>query len=592
MSKAIIITDPVSHDLSEDKANSNIGYYAYDESIQMADYGRDADLKADVSRPMWEVYLDGTNATGKLLHMTGIDDSSRYVLEAKLSLIMGEEGSFSFTITPHHVLYDDITPYKTTITVYQEGVELFRGRVTGYTTDIERQRQVECEGDLAYLSDVIFPHSEVSLKKRPLSEAFGYFIQLYNKFGKYTKTDVHYLDPGDVNIGKASYKVDLAAWLGRDKSETEFTDARSLIDEFIDSFGGFLRTKRYEDGIVHLEYLSGYTDVNDQTIAYGTNLQELAIDTTPEDLFTVLIPIGDNTGGDSGEDATVTLKMEEKDSTDSTVPNATLIHEKKSAELVWKEGLELYGRIMRQESFSGANSSSDLLSRSKSYFRECITGHLGNVSLKAVDMHILDPQTYSPIYLGQKVRIVSVPHGLDTADQMLTCMKIEYDLANPDATSYEFDIPFKPITNTFTSKYKRDRKTSTENTKEANKRAKKAHKAAKATEPPVNDLGSLSQKMVDWWTKIFDIEVKHDNGQKAGLHSGDYDGAGLYGLKDASKDNDKPISVPAAKTNRDGDPNGLQYQMALRADLNAKTKVTDKTPRITYAVSATPIKDK
>ena len=83
----------------------------------------------------------------------------------------------------------------------------------------------------------------------------------------------------------------------------------------------------------------------------------------------------------------------------------------------------------------------------------------------------------------------------------------------------------------------------------------------------------------------------HDNGQKAGLHSEDYDGAGLYGLKDASKNNDKPISVPAAKTNRDGDPNGLQYQMALRADLNAKTKVTDKTPRITYAISATPIKD-
>lgn len=577
MSKTIIITDPVSHDLSEDKANQEIGYFAYDESIQMADYSRDSDLKADASRPMWEVYLDGTNATGKLLHMTGIDDSTRYVLEANLSLSMGEAGSFSFTITPHHVLYDDITPYKTTVIVYQEGVELFRGRVTGYTTDINRQRQVECEGDLAYLSDVIFPHSEVSLKKRPLSEAFGYFIQLYNKFGKYTASDVHYFDPGDVNIGKASYKIDLAAWLGRDKSETEFTDARTLIDEFIDSFGGFLRTKRYEDGIVHLEYISGYTDVNNQTIAYGSNLQELTIDSTPEDLFTVLIPIGDDTGGDSGEEETITLRMEEKDSTDSTVPNATMVHEKKSAELVWKEGLELYGRIMRQESFSGANSSKDLMSRAKSYFRECITGHLGNVSVKAVDMHLLDPKTYSPIYLGQKVRIVSAPHGLDTANQMLTCMKIEYDLSNPEATSYEFDIPFKPITSTFTSKYKRDRKTSTENTKEANKRAKKAHKAAKANEPPVNELGKDQQKNVEWWVKLFDILVKHDTGNKAGLHYGDYDGAGFTGLRDAEANNKQPISVVAFSTERREDPDGTKYISKLAPDKNGNIRV------VTYA---------
>ena len=474
MSETILISDRGNTNLIEDFRRSR-AVYAYDESIAMADYKRDSDVIPDPSQPTWEVYIDGTRTTGKLLHMTGIDDSSRYVLSAQLSLQVGEAGSFSFTITPNHILYDEITPYKTTVNVYQEGVELFRGRVTGYSTDIERQRQVECEGDLAYLSDVIFPNSEISTKDRTLAAAFGYFVQLYNKFGELKPGDTRYLVPGDVSISKANYTVKVSEWIGTEKSATEFTDARSLIDEFIETFGGYLRTKRKEDGYVYLEYISGYTDVNDQTIAYGSNLLEFSIESKPDDLFTVLVPLGDS---DEEQDEAITIaRVNTK--RDSSVKNATLVHNKvsgwKGRELVWEEGVKLYGRIVKQETFNGITSSSELMSRSMAYFRECIAGHLGNYTLKAVDQHFLDPAN-RPIYLGQKVRIVSALHGIDTADQPLTCMKIDYDLSNPETVSCEFDIPFQPLTNTFTSKYKQQQEEQDRELDEAKQSVKKAHK--------------------------------------------------------------------------------------------------------------------
>lgn len=549
MSETIILSDRGNENLIEDIRKSGINY-AYDESLAIADYKRDADIIPDPTQPMWEVYMDGTRTTGRLLHMTGIDDSSRYILNGKLSLEVGEAGSFSFSITPHHTLYDVITPYKTTVTVYQEGVELFRGRVTGYTTDIQRQRNVTCEGDLSYLSDIVFPNSEISLKNRKLSAAFGYFIQLYNKFGKFEEGDARYLLPGDVTIGKESYTVKISEWIGTDKNKTEFTDSRALIDEFISTFGGYLRTKRYEDGFVHLEYISGYTDVNDQVIAYGSNLQELTIDSKLEDLFTVLVPLGD--GFTSDDSLTIGAAATE---TDDTVRGATLSHKKGSKwnnnELIWDEGVALYGRIIRQESFNGIANVSELYSRAKAYFRECIASHLGNFTVKAVDMHFADP-SYRPIYLGQKVRIVSPPHGIDTADQMLTCMKVEYDLTSPEATLYEFDVPFQPLTDTFRSKYKKRQKQQERQTSKAKSSAKKANKKNKSQDGDIAENGNK--------IKTIDANTEHDmNAMKNALEKAGIDVSGLS-IHSGSVEPPKYPSATQGGVDMTEDPDGQKYK--------------------------------
>lgn len=496
MSNTIQLSDAGNENLIEDIRRTGV-VYAYDESVAMVDYKRDLDVIPDPTRPMWEIYMDGTYMTGRLLHSTGIDDSSRYIINGKLTLQIGEPGSFSFTITPHHMLYDEITPYKTTLTVYQEGVELFRGRVTGYTTDIERQRQVECEGDLSYLTDVQIYSKSISRDDQKLSKMFKYFINLYNEHGGLKKGDARYLAPGDVTISKANYEVDAYKWLPPD--DKEYKDVREYIDEFIDCFGGYLRTKRYDDGLVHVEYISGYTESNDQCITYGENLLELNIDSKIDNLTTILVVQGEEYTPD--DEKKVTPKITSLGNfEDSSFSGITITHNNKANRLIWKEGLETYGKIIRAQSFSGIKNDSELKSRSISFFRETVIGYLGNYSLKFVDRHWLDP-SYKPVYLGQKVRIISAPHNIDTKDMPLTCMKIEYDLANPDSVSAEFDIPFQPLADTFTAKYKQERKRQEKKASKAGGGAKKANDDNEKQEKDLLGIKDTAEKFKQEYDK-------------------------------------------------------------------------------------------
>ena len=484
MSQTIIIEQRVSTDLSKDDSKWNT-FVGYDGSIAMTEAKRDSGIIPDPSNPLWEIYMDGDYRSGKLLHITGVDDSTRHVMQGKLSLELGEAGSFSFAILPSHALYGDITPYKTTVTIYQEGVEMFRGRVTGYTTNMDRQRQVTCEGDLSYLSDAIFRLTEGG--KKTLKEVFQSVIRHYNQSAKLNEMDPRYLAPGDVTISKANYTIDLDEW--STSNGEGWTDARAIIDEFIGIFGGYLRTVRGDDGLVHVEYLSGYTDVNSQAIVYGENLVELTINSKPDDLFTVFIPEGDSNG--NGEDSEPTRITSYDYVVDDSVINATIYHQKGSYEMIWEEGVKLYGRIMKTESFSGIDNSRELFQRSMAYFRECIASHLGNFSVKAIDRHYLDPSRYQPIYIGQKVVIKSDLHNVDTENQMLTCVKIDYELDNIDGTAYEFDIPYQPLLNTFSKQTKEKEKKNEKESKKAGGGAKKANDDNEGQDKAIDELDDL-----------------------------------------------------------------------------------------------------
>ena len=519
MIQQLIISDAGNENLIEDIQRSGT-VYAYDESVAMVDYKRDLNVIPDPSRPMWEVYIDGTYETGRILHSTGVDDSSRYIIGAKLSLEIGEPGTFSFTITPHHILYNEITPYRTTVVVYQEGVELFRGRVTGYTTDINRQRQVDCEGDLSYLSDVQISSGSIEREDTSLSDMFKNLINLYNKNGDLKEGDARYLAPGEVSIAKADYNVEAYKWIQPD--DKNYKDVREYIDEFIDCFGGYLRTKRYEDGLVHVEYISGYTEVNEQRIVYGENLLEFSIDSKLDDLLTVMVVEGEEYTPDG--EKKVTPKITSLGSfEDTSLYGATIIHENKGKSLVWKEGLETYGKIIRAQSFSGVKNDNELKSRAVSFFRETIIGYLGNYSLKFVDRHWLDPLSYRPVYLGQKVKIVSAPHEIDTSDMPLTCMKIEYDLSDSSSVSATFDIPFQPLADTFVSKYKQERKQQRKKTSKAGGGAKKANQVNEGQDRDLEGIHKqyeeTKKEMQRMWRELYG--QKNSSGGGGGGGGGD-----------------------------------------------------------------------
>lgn len=500
---AVLIGGDVLADTDDD--------YAYSEDM-LTGLGelRDNNVAPVVGEPLWEVYINGdrtgSDSGARLLHTTAADNTAHIVLQPKLSLEFNEAGSFSFTILPTHELYDALVPYQTTLTVYSEGVELFRGRVKGYTTDIYRQRNVECEGDLAYLTDVLVQTG--SWTNTTIGKLLNAIIKKYNAALAGGDNDPRAFAAGtssedEVTVSRVKNKVTITDTSNKSK---EYTDVRAILDEIMGAYGGYIRTARHDDGKVYLEYLAGYTAVNPQLIYYGGNLQDITISTAMGELVTVLIPEGDDNSTSSSTGALM-LSRNKNGATDNSTPGQTIVHKKGSDEIYWEEGVAKYGRIMKTESFSGITDAAKLRARATAYLKESATALEGNFSIKAVDMHYID-SSIRPIYLGDKVVIISSPHGIDTSSVPLTCMKIDYDLTNPEQTQYEFDIPYQLLTGTLSKKVKKQKKEADSTKRSTKRNGAGVRKNAAGVEENKESIGKTESELSNLKTRVSDAEKK------------------------------------------------------------------------------------
>lgn len=472
--------------LQEQKRDSNITELGYDEN-----------------RPFWEVYIDGYygSQTKKLIHRSGIDDTSRLILNPSLELTINDAGSFSFTILPNHLYYNDIEPMYTDIFVYSEGVELFRGRVTNYTVDINRQKSVTCEGDLGYLSDAIFKLYNGEKKTKKVYAFFKDVIEAYNSAVSVTYGSIS----GDENVtrrrtfaeGITSNIQDMVAKNKQDPTvtveETAYKDAKSYIDELISTYGGYVRTKRLNTGTVVVEYLDSYTAKNPQVIYYGGTLQSMSISNSPGDICTVLIPEGDAPEDSSGSSKKENITL----SSAKAYKDGGFVHSAKSDELVWADGVVKYGRIMKVQSFNGITKANSLLTRSILFMKEMIKTIEGSITVKALDMHLLNKE-WRPIYIGDSLVVESTLHRFR---KEMMCMGIRYDLTSPENTEYTLSVPYHMLSGSFSKQYKNNKKKTDTNVKKANTKASVAN--AKASDAQSTASNALS--------KISALESKFDN---------------------------------------------------------------------------------
>lgn len=72
-------------------------------------------------------------------------DEDFKLISPKLNLELNKTGTFDFIIPPQNVNYDKIVNLKGIITIYQDGVEIWRGRILNNKLDFYNRKQVECE---------------------------------------------------------------------------------------------------------------------------------------------------------------------------------------------------------------------------------------------------------------------------------------------------------------------------------------------------------------------------------------------------------------------------------------------------------------
>ena len=412
---------------------------------------------------------DGSN----LIFRSDSDDQNLALGEPTFKSEIGKASSLEFTIYPSHLYYNQLHKLVDEIVAYEDDIEIFRGRIYEIDTQTSGEKKVTCEGDIAYLSDTLQPPDRITNhveEKWPYTGGYSatYNVSWVNWHSQSPHSEsysslspaggISYTNEGwgqyktiTKNTTEEGVKETLMAHFGRiiashnsqcswqdshgnrpdafkifqignvtldeanDEIEWDASNYRSTIDaietDIINIYGGYLRTRRVGND-TYIDLLKSYNSTSSQTLTFGENIIDIDDDQSVQDIFTVFIPIGDDN---------LTIASENND----------------SPELVDEDGLALYGRIVKTETFSGVSDAAELKSLGQKYMQKNLNPLPTNLKITAIDLKWMNPSVRS-IRTGDKVTISSPPHGVS---RELDCISTQIQFYNPDKTTYELGYP-------------------------------------------------------------------------------------------------------------------------------------------------------
>lgn len=403
-------------------------------------------------------------------------DESLVITAPRLTLERGKAGSFQFGLPPNNKFYDALQKLKTQITVEIDDTEVFRGRILSETKDSYNVRTIYCEGDLAYLVDSVqkgekYTGTTHALFRR-IIEAHNARVDSVKRFevGTIGIEDRDVILTGqsteitDADSTKFDYRQIAVNSITRDwKTTYDYID--TCIIEYC---GGYLRTRR-ENGKTYLDLMGEYESVADQQIEFGVNMFDLTEETTAEELFTVLIPLGDDN-----------LTIE-------SVNNG-------SDELVDNDLEAVYGRIVKTHVFENVTNPSTLIENGQRFLANHANAP-ATITIRAIDMHLQDSEV-PLIKIGDFVPVKSKPHNIV---RNLSCTRIEYDFSNLQNTTFTFGTTPESLT----ERYRKDKTKSAD--RAASSSGSSGGAAAEAAEEAAKEIGD---KIYNAWINV-DPETGH-----------------------------------------------------------------------------------
>ena len=364
---------------------------------------------------MYKVYCDEY-----LIHDTRI--SNLDIISPKLSLELNKTGTFTFTIYPSHPYFDKLKKLKSVIKVYQDDYLLFRGRILNDTQGWHNEKQVTCEGELAFLLDSIQrPYDFMSGELHTtVKDLFTFFINNHNSQveseHQFIVGNITVTDPNDYIV----------------RSDSNYTNTwDSINNKLIDSLGGYLWVRHEDDGN-YIDYLADFDTISSQTIEFGKNLIDLSKTTKGEDIATGIIPLGAKVG--EGEDAErLTIK--------SVNDNKDYIYN--------QEAVDAYGYIFKTVTWDDVTEASNLLRKGQEYLASAIN-LLVSIELSAADLSAVETNI-SAFHLGTYINVVTKPHDLNA---LFLVTKLSINLTTPTNNKLTLGTSYSSFTEKTTTSNK------------------------------------------------------------------------------------------------------------------------------------------
>lgn len=341
---------------------------------------------------MYEVYCNS-----RLIYNDDVDELK--IFNAKIEKELGKSGSFEFTVYPDNPVYEEVVPLLGMVSVYQNNESIYSGRVLNISYGFYNEKQVTCEGELAFLLDtVIYPH----VYNGSFSGYLDYVLEQHNIRVESTKQ----FQRGRVTVGDFSPFMVV--------ENLEYKSAYdTLMTRMVERSGGYLEV-RNEGGVRYLDLLSYEADGNasTQNITLGKNLVDLTRETHSEDVFSCIVPQGAKM---EGTEIRIDIKP-----VNNGVPY-----------IVNEEAAAIYGRIYKAVVFDEITQESTLLTTAREYLAQNYAGS-STVEIKAVDLSTVDSDMES-FRVGQWVRVFDAKH-FSNDGQTFLIRKMTIDIHNPANT--------------------------------------------------------------------------------------------------------------------------------------------------------------
>lgn len=334
-----------------------------------------------------------------LLHDDRLEELK--VINPQLALEVNKTGSFQFSIYPDHPYYSNIAKFKTIITVYQDDLLLFRGRVLNDETGFYNEKQVVCEGQLAFLLDSILRPYDFT------GSVLDYFTLLIDNHNsqveeakQFVVGNVTVIDPNDYIVRSNIDHVN--TW-------------DELNKKLLELLGGYIQV-RNEGGVNYIDYLASLNLLSTQTVEFGENLLDLKKIRKGENIATALIPLG------------AKLKDEEDRDTDQRL---TIESVNGGLDYVYDQAaVDRFGWIYQTVIFDDVTEAANLLTKGKAHLAGLVNV-VESIELSAADLAKIDA-TVDTFHLGTYVHVISKPHGID---QLFLVSKLDVKLLDPAANT-------------------------------------------------------------------------------------------------------------------------------------------------------------
>lgn len=345
-------------------------------------------------------------------------DPEHCLTAGKCTLEEGKTGELELSVPYNNPERNNIVCLTDDIILYRSGKsgtykEIFRGRVITQQQDFYLTGRLNIEGDMAYLYDTLYP--PFSFKGAP-KDLLNQVINNHNNF----VPDYKKFTLGEVTVKDNNNYIE--------RSNTSYERTLDMLNSrFIDdAIGGFFRT-RYENKKRYLDYLSEYTNRATQTIEFGANILDLAIEVEYGDLITAVLPLGKMPERQSsGEN--------EPEQTDADRINVTSVN---GNDIYVRDNdlVKRYGFIAEQVTWDDVDQPANLLNKAKAYLRD--HGVLvQKFTIKVIDLAHVYPDKYEHFNIGDRVPLASMSHGVN---QIVELIKMNLNLLAPEQDSFEFN---------------------------------------------------------------------------------------------------------------------------------------------------------